>query len=236
MATKKKKKSLTGSILSHWTVLFTQDQGRGVPVWPPSAGQVSAETMSVPLRGRRQVHLQQGELLGPVSTQATQGRPKEGQRVWHLTPRKPAAHLFLPLATDVCAKKDRCCSAREYPKTAASAFIFLLHQAVKPLLSNILLIFFYYWTERSCEIKLMVIGLVGCGRGSGGWIQQLICNAVAGDNAILSNISVRQQTAALKQSTSFLASFTHNVFSTKVGSDKYLREQCADCFFFFKVT
>lgn len=31
---------------------------------PPSAGGVSAETVSVPLGGRRQVHLQQGELLG----------------------------------------------------------------------------------------------------------------------------------------------------------------------------
>lgn len=43
-----------------------QDQGGGVPVRPPPAGQVSAETVSVPLGGRRQVHLQQGELLGPA--------------------------------------------------------------------------------------------------------------------------------------------------------------------------
>lgn len=66
-----------------------------------------------------------------------------------------------------------------------------------------------------------------------GWIQQLICNAVAGNNAILSNISVRQQTAALKQSASFLVSLTHKVFSIQVGSDKYLREQCAECCFVF---
>lgn len=41
---------------------------------PASAGEISAETVSVPLRGRRQVHLQQRELLNPDDNQKNRER------------------------------------------------------------------------------------------------------------------------------------------------------------------
>lgn len=80
---------------------------------PPSAGEVSAETVSVPLGGRRQVHLQQGELL--------EGRPGRPGKMFR---RLQAIADLFPTTTSegvMCPRKRRCCSKRS-PRTSPLCF------------------------------------------------------------------------------------------------------------------
>lgn len=58
---------------------FLQGQSGSVFVRSTSAGEVPAETVSVPLRGRRQLYLQQGELLNASGGQPEKPREEDGK-------------------------------------------------------------------------------------------------------------------------------------------------------------
>lgn len=61
-----------------------------------SAGEFPAETVSVPLRGRRQLHLQQRELLNASGGQAEKPREKDGKAAVKVKERDG------PLRSDKC--------------------------------------------------------------------------------------------------------------------------------------
>lgn len=107
---------------------------------PPSAGEVSPETVSVPLGGRRQVHLQQGELLGCRRRQRGNTFALEAESLLNIL--VPADHRrpFSHHRRDVHQKTPLL--LKRSPRTSPLCFphrlllLFLLHQRLKLLLSK----------------------------------------------------------------------------------------------------
>lgn len=92
---------------------------------PPSAGGVSAETVSVPLGGRRQVHLQQGELLGRRCRRRRRGETFALEAESALNIPAPADHrppLWGAPQNAVVAQKKRWDIAAMFSTSPPSAF------------------------------------------------------------------------------------------------------------------
>lgn len=119
--------------MTHHKVMFLclQDQSGRLPVWSRATGQVSGETVSVPLGGRRQVHLQQGKLL--INKWSVTWRERERNSF----PSRPAARRFLPQKT-FCKDVN---VAQKFSTCLCSSFV--LHQWVKLLL--LLLLSLSFW-------------------------------------------------------------------------------------------